>query len=693
MATLDFQMFNGTPGFIIAGSDPKYTRVHAGTYDKKRTRWIFPAYPPFGPLVISDLRTVDKTLQYSPAAEQYMRELAELPRRLQDRELPSQLTYHTRPLDHQMHGLTLFHHHPRFALWWEPGCGKSKVAIDAFRAARLQDPTQKLLILSQKVTLDNWVKEVKIHGGGELNAIALTGSTAEKREALLQAADYDIIVASYGTARTMGLPEVHKDTEAFLKELTRQGKPLTESGRKTLMNIVKRVALPDDQKRLATLWADGVSFVELDRIATTEAAKSVQWLENLKYNRILVDESQNIKDQTAQQTKVIVELSKKASHRELLSGTPTSGNPTHFYPQMKFLSPAIFPEDWFRFSDLFLERSPHNRRIVTGFKNLDVINERVGRVSDTKKKADCLDLPERTFIDIKVKMSAEQRRLYNTLVTAMGADLQSFFDKPSGSDLEVQNAATLLNKLGQVCSGFILDKGNKTTLCDGCEHLRDCVDASIVPYTALCKKETRPPPTSANYLKENPKLAALTELLDDLLADPKRKVIIWAYYHAELNQIQELLQERQWGFVRMDGETTKPQQKVDKFNEDPTCQVYLGQVSTGVGITLNAATYMVYYCLDWKMDLYLQSLDRNYRVGQHQKTTVYRLLMQDTVEEYKVKALDQKQDLSAILTSKLACVGCKKRYECLQDGVSLFDPGCLYKRSAKRTIAHAEVLK
>ena len=121
--------------------------------------------------------------------------------------------------------------------------------------------------------------------------------------------------------------------------------------------------------------------------------------------------------------------------------------------------------------------------------------------------------------------------------------------------------------------------------------------------------------------------------------------------------------------------------------------VYLGQVATGVGITLNAATYMIYYCLDWSLGTYLQSIDRNYRAGQTKKVTVYRLLAKDTVEEYKAKALDQKKDLSALMTNRLACAGCPRQMSCLADGTELFDPGCVHQRTAKRTIARAETLK
>lgn len=690
MATLNLISVNGTPAFTLPATDPNYARVYAGVQDKKNNRWLFPAYLPFAQAVVDDLKKVDKNLTYAPDASAHLTYLEDVPRRIRDRELPADFQFHTKPFEHQLQMLATLLHYPRFAIFWEPGCGKSKVPVDHMLAA----PGHRMLILSQKVTLENWVEQVEIHGGGRLKAAALVGSAENKRKVIENYRDYDVIVASYGTARTMGLPRLNKKTLAFIQDLQAKGKTLTTSGLDTLVKTVRRMAEPEDQIEYVQMWADGTSFAELGRAVDKAVQAKAQWLDDIDYQRCLVDESQNIKEMTSQQTKTIIELGKKASHRYIMSGTPTMGDPRHLYPQMKFLSPAIFPEDWMRFSDMFLVRSPYNMRIVTGYKNLNIVNSRVQKISDSKKKEDCLDLPPRVVSDIYVSLTKEQTRLYNSLVSSMGVDLTAFFANPTGAAIEVQNAATLLNKLGQVTSGFLLDSGDQASKCNGCPHLGDCVAKGVLPYTPECHVATEPPATTANYLPENPKLDALEELLDTILEDPTRKIIIWAYYRAELDQIEELLDKKNLGMVRMDGSSSGSLQKrISRFNNDPDCRVYLGQVGTGVGITLNAATYMIYYCLDWSLGTYLQSIDRNYRAGQTQKVTVYRLIAKNTVEEYKARALDQKKDLSAVMTNRLACTTCARKFDCLRDGVELFDPGCVYQRSAKRSIARAEILK
>jgi SNF2 family DNA or RNA helicase len=411
-------------------------------------------------------------------------------------------------------------------------------------------------------------------------------------------------------------------------------------------------------------------------------------LKDIDFQIITADESHNLNNLSSQQTKAALALSKQASRRYLMSGTPTLGDPRHLFPQMKFLSPAIIPEDWLKFSDMFLVRSPWNKRMVTGFKNLNILNDRVNRIAVRKTKEECLDLPERTIIDVPVELSAEQKKLYNALVSDMTADLQEYFD--SETTLAVQNAAVLLNKLAQVTSGFVIDSQKKADICDTCPHLVKCVDENIQPYTARCQVVQKAPPGALNLLKENPKLEVLEGLLDKILANEKSKVIIWGLYHAELDTITELLEKRKLKFVR--GGEGNVQQKIDAFNLDPECKVYLGQVATGIGITLNAATYMIYYSLPWSLGQYLQAIDRNYRAGQTEKVTVYRLLAEFTVDRFKAVALSEKKDLSSMLTKKIACATCERQDACMRNNVEIFDPGCLYQRSVRRTVAKPRLL-
>ena len=684
MPLISLETVNGTPVFASSGMAPGLERVHAGMLDVEKKRWIFPAYPPFGLLVVNDLKKVLKDTIFSTEAEQQIVRLQDVPQRLKERTLPENFKFATKPFDHQIDGLVHLLHYPRFALYWDAGTAKTKVMIDLKRCF----PGHRMLVLSPKVTVQNWVREVNLHSGGDLKAVALRGTPEQKRDIVRRYKEYDVIVASYGTARNLGHPRLYPATLKALRDAAKAGVSLSDSGLKTLVRGIRFLSDPERQLELALAWALGAPIVHVCRWAEEESKHSPQWLKDIDFQIIAADESQNLNNSSAEQTKAALALSKQARRRYLMSGTPTLGDPRHLYPQMKFLSPAIIPEDWLKFSDMFLVRNPYNKRIVTGFKNINILNERVNRVAIRKTKEECLDLPPRTIIDIPVELSAEQKKLYNKLVVEMAADLQEFFN--SESTLAVQNAAVLLNKLAQVTSAFIIDSQRKGDICDKCEHLVKCVDGNVQPYTTRCQVVQKAPPGLLNVLKENPKLDALDGLLDEILANDSSKVIIWGQYHAELDAIEALLEKKKLGYVR--GGEGNIQKRIDEFNLDPKCRVYLSHVATGVGITLNSAAYMIFYALPWSLGHYLQAIDRNFRAGQLMKTFVFRLLAEGTVDRFKATALTEKKDLSAMLTNKIACATCEKQETCLRMNVEVFDPACIYKRSVQRTVAKAKVL-
>lgn len=194
-------------------------------------------------------------------------------------------------------------------------------------------------------------------------------------------------------------------------------------------------------------------------------------------------------------------------------------------------------------------------------------------------------------------------------------------------------------------------------------------------------------------MKKNPKLEALEELLDSILAEERNKVIIWGYFIAELDIVQELLDDKGIRHVRVDGSNSNQAQKIAKeFNETPEIRVYLANVATGVALTLTSAAYTVYFGLTYKLDEYLQSMDRNYRIGQKSKVVTYRLLSRGSVLDYVARALRQKADIAATLVDSLDCILCNRNATCLENGVQLFSDGCLYKDRVKRIITHPQKL-
>ena len=418
-------------------------------------------------------------------------------------------------------------------------------------------------------------------------------------------------------------------------------------------------------------------------VVSYDTAKSQAYqgliFDTFDYDVIVADESHYLRGAFTARTKAARALASKASRRLILSGTPSLGNPLHLYGQLAFLGNYIPATDYWKFKKHYLVTAKGNDKFVVGYKNLDMLHRKVHRISICKKSEECLDLPERTMTDVPYEPSKEQRKLYNDLVDGALIDLGE--DKLYESD----NAAVTLQKLLQVMSGFL--HLPDPPVCNECVHVQQCVLNDIKPFTPACPIHSEPHERETKRLKQNPKLAALDELLDGILAEEGNKAIVWAYFREELNNIEDHLKSKDIGYIRIDGSNSRKGHELSKrFNGDPSVRVWLGQVGTGVALTLNAAAYMVYYGWTFRLDDYLQSMARNYRIGQAAKTFVYRLVAKGSIERFVMRALEAKLDLAETLTTRIDCALCGHNEKCLKDGVEPFTKGCVHKSKVDRKV-------
>lgn len=686
---VDFSVVGGTPCYVLKTLAPAASSIHGASLDRDNARWLYPAYAPFEERVFHDINIAFKGIAWSQEALGQHAASVEAERAMRAGELPAGFTYKTKPFAHQAEGLSFIYHRLRAALLWDMGTGKSKPIVDLKRLL----PKERMLIVTPKVTLYNWKREFEVHGEPGIKVGVIAGTLAQKRKVMQFHRDYDVLVCSYGTARNMGFPVLQKDTLEAIQaaKADATGRKMSLNAFEALIAVCRQVSGTEDQLSFVKRWSDGEAMAALDRAARAMRAQTTQYLGDMDYQIIIPDESHNLQSNTSDQTKAVKALGRRARRRVIMSGTVALGDPMDVFAQMQLLSTALVPEDYLKYQDMFLVKSEYNKHQVLGYKNLHLLNERLDRVASRKTRAECITLPERQIFDVTFELEGAQKTLYNTLIKENGADLAAMFAE-GNITLEMANKAVLLNKLGQVCSGFILEPID-TGVCTGCVKLAQCVTENIKPYTSRCTEAKGSAPTREVMLGPNPKLALLEELLEQTLVNPVNKAIVWAQHTAELGHIEVMLKRRGWGHVRVDGSTgTRIQANIDKFNNDPACRVYVSQVATGIGITLNSANYTFYYSLPWSLGEYLQSNDRNYRIGQKNNVVVYRLFGAGTVELVKAQVLQDKAEVTSTITSKLACSACPQQATCAKENVELFDANCIHQRSVRRTIAKAKEL-
>lgn len=633
MALLTMGSVYNTPVFVLRTEpNPRLKKVYGANWSRANSAWRFPAFYPVHTRVLSDLKAIMPELVYSEDVQKHIEVIS------QEVELPDDFSFITAPFQHQREGLLHIYRNYRAGLFYDPGLGKTKVVVDLYRL--LQQP---MLIFCPRIMLHDWVAEFKKHGNID-NVIVLDGTKKAKLKSIKAAQDNvpAATIVTYSTAR---------------------------------------------------LYQESII--------------------QIPYDIVVADESHQMKTPFSKRTQAAQALAARAYRRILLSGTPSLGSPFDLYGQLRFLGKYFCSEDWWAFKKKFgvfpeWELKEGRPRMLLGFKNTDLMRDRVLYVCTRKTKDECLDLPERQILDVVFDLAPKQKKAYNNLISER-CDPKGFgyltmmeeeeLNHTAGPVLEphliVTEEVVLFGKLDQVSSGFLYKTRKNPRYCDGCQHVQACTQNNVRPYTTECEVTKKPPPRTTDYIGTNAREAHLKELLTTLLEDDTHKVIVWANLIEELDQIQKTVEAAGYEYVRVAGgvDAQALQERKKRFNTDATCRVYIGQVQTGIGVTLNAANYTIYYSLPWSLEHYLQSIDRNYRIGQERKVTVYRLLARHTLDVTKAAALDQKKDFSDLVTKSATCATCSQfATRCAKFNVELFDPDCIYDRTMLRHTAKVSLI-
>ena len=172
------------------------------------------------------------------------------------------------------------------------------------------------------------------------------------------------------------------------------------------------------------------------------------------------------------------------------------------------------------------------------------------------------------------------------------------------------------------------------------------------------------------------KLERLDELLERLLEEPDRKMIVFSEWTSMLDLIQPLLSKREARYVRLDGSVPqkKRQQIVHTFQHEPDCRAIVMTNAGATGLNLQAANTVINVDLPWNPAVLEQRIGRAHRMGQKQPVQVFVLVTEQTIEEGMLSTLSLKHDLalaaldvdSDVDAVKLASNGddLKRRWRC-----------------------------
>lgn len=673
---LSYESLKDTPVFRLDTAENFLGIDRVTGASQRPDGWLLPAFYPLGMWAVEEFDTLMRgRFETTPEARRKIQELTWADRRM--KELDDRYSkgleigldtdpgwFSPQPYAHQMYGISRGLLRWRDYLRWEMGTGKTKTAVEQIRLLRQRGEVQRTFVLAPPVVLPTWRREVQKQSHDELSAFVWDGEL-DRFEHLERALAADVVVTSYSRLRDEYMASMKAKVE---------------------LDDAKVKKTPERR-------------AELQRL-------SVNQFELLDYQMVVADEIHTIGNWDSQTTIAAIRASVKAKRRLGLTGTP-GDRPERLYPQLRFLAPGLMPMGYDKFQARYVRANPAKKYLVSGYAHLDEINATMERVASHMKKADCLTLPPMTVVDVPIVPGPRQIARYNELVATMKAskevDMAFFFDPQprefneedwNAAVLQIPHAAVRLVKLLQVASGY-LNLGPDKTICDACVHVRECVRANVQPYTRKCKVVQRMPEDRVLRDFENPKLETARYYFERILAEsPTNKILVWCLHTDELTDLEGLLKEMKVGYVRVDGSnTSKIQTWEDRFQGDPECRVYLGQVASGVGVTLTAGNYTIYYSLPYRPIHYKQSMERNNRPGQTKVMTVYRFMVQGTMDTFIGRLLENKDLIEYSMTELVACGTCDRNHHCVNEDIRPFRDGCKFKSNVNRLVAVPELIR
>ena len=461
--------------------------------------------------------------------------------------------FKTKPYAHQLTALEKSWNRETYAYFMEMGTGKTKVLID--NAAMLYDK-------------------------GKINGV--------------------LIVAPKGVVGTWYNQELPAHLPTHIENVS----VLWQS------NITK-----EQSRKLGTLFKTGeelhILIMNVEAFSTTKGVDFAAKFLASHNTLMAIDESTTIKNPQAKRTKNIIKLSERAKYRRIMTGSPVTKNPLDLFSQCYFLDPFhLNHESYYSFRMRYAVMKTANiagRKIqlVSGFRNLGELSEKLKPFSYRVLKEDCLDLPDKIYMKRQINLSPDQHKLYEQMRKEALATL-------NGKKVTTVNALTQLMRLHQItCGHFTSDDG-----------------------------VTQP-------IKNN----RIDELMD-ILEEVEGKAIIWAHYQYDITTIiKEVTKVHGPGSI-VDYYGLTPQDErqpnIKKFQSDPKCRFLVGTPSTGgYGITLTAANTVIYYSNGYDLEKRLQSEDRAHRIGQQKSVTYVDILADETVDEKIVKSLRKKINIAS----------------------------------------------
>lgn len=362
-----------------------------------------------------------------------------------------------------------------------------------------------------------------------------------------------------------------------------------------------------------------------------EALRLIPELHDVHWFHVIADEAHRAKNRKAQQTVALKKI--KTTHKLALSGTPADNRPDDLWSILNWLYPRTFTSYWkFRDYHLIIKRHDASQVCRACFKqhknafdefcgcaNVEELMNKIEPFYVRRLKEQVIgDLPDKYYTTIEVDLTMQQRRAYEEMRRAMLAWVGSHEDEPIAAPIVVAQL-TRLQQFACAYGKLIKVRVQQTIMG---EKVAQYVD-------------------KLQLAEPSSKLDAASNIITD---NPNRQIVVFAQSKQIVNMLARRLQAQAIpvGVVTGDVAQAERDKIVTRFQKGEL-QVFVGTIAAGgEGITLTAASTVIFIDRVWSPAKNRQAEDRLHRIGQENAVQVIDIIARDTIDLGRLQKIELK---------------------------------------------------
>lgn len=295
---------------------------------------------------------------------------------------------------------------------------------------------------------------------------------------------------------------------------------------------------------------------------------------------VAIDEIHKCKNPTSEQGKGILKIQPKT--RIAMTGTPLMNTPMDLYIVLKWL--GYEKHSFYQFKKHHCIMGGYGGYEVTGYKNLNELQSNLDSMMLRRLKKDALDLPEKIHSIEYVEMNKDQTTVYNEVKAEVKDNIDKIMVSP--------NPLAQLIRLRQATA-----------------------------HTGIL----------SNTIQESAKLDRLEEIVEELVENNEKCIIFSNWTDMTAPTYARL---KKYNPAVITGETKNRAGEQERFTNDPKCKCIIGTIGAmGTGLTLTAATTVIFLDSPWNRANKEQAEDRAHRIGTTSTVNIITLVCKGTIDE------------------------------------------------------------